>query len=101
MRIWIVEDESDLCDYYFEIVKSLTRSVVMCSTVKMVTPRQNDIVILDLGGTGSEDLVSNGAHVLRVTGDPEKEADLYKPFTPEALRECIQTYIDASEEEED
>lgn len=93
MRIWIIEDDEQLRDIIYQALRPLSTRIVLCDEVKMIDPNAGDLVLMDMHGTQSHLLKSNGAHIIRMTGDPGLPADLYKPFGLDELVNLVERKI--------
>lgn len=100
MRIWIIEDDHDLRDLIFQALRPLSSRIVLCDEVKAVSPGPHDLVLMDMHGTQAHLLAANGAEIIRMTGDPSLEADLYKPFALQTLVSLVENKIQAAESDE-
>lgn len=94
---WIVEDTEALATILStRLVLSLPNFYVIKSVNSClnVQAKKGDIILCDHYGVDLEFLNPNGAAVITMSGDPDLNVDLLKPFSAKDLKKFVDKYVE-------
>lgn len=91
MKIFIVDDELDLQEVYKGMLQDTGWEVETSSDVTKLSPKREDIVVLDLVGTNARLIANNAYKTVIISGNSRIKVDLEKPFTQEQLIKAIKS----------
>ena len=92
--IWIVDDNAELLMNMSTMIMNKISgnfSFASVESASEITPNPGDIVILDQHGCDSDALLETALdfEVITISGDPDLNVDLRKPFSPAQLIQVV------------